>query len=220
MTTTDRPRSVSSKAQSRPASPAPITHTSTERFFGSARSSATTPAVLEACQGERWSVMPAPLQGVGRNDNGTLQAVYDVDLDCVDRGACFADELAEESLMAKQSANAQKRTATASDAKSQNDDPAQSGGVSLAGRAQGDAEEDHVYGLASVLYHALQGVTAARQYKEDARRAGVEDLVEFFEECQSEAAARAKQAKSLLIAFADETDSEDDSDAENESEDA
>ncbi|HEX3850607.1 MAG TPA: hypothetical protein VHW01_06545, partial [Polyangiaceae bacterium] len=77
------------------------------------------------------------------------------------------------------------------------------------------AEEDHVYGLASVLYHALQGVTAARQYKEDARRAGVEDLVEFFEECQSEAAARAKQAKSLLIAFADESDS----DTENESDD-
>src|SRR4051812_36599734 len=66
---------------------------------------------------------------------------------------------------------------------------------------QGAAEEDHLYGLASVLYHSLQGVTASRKYAEDARRAGIEELVEFFEECSQEGTARAKQAKDLLVSY-------------------
>jgi hypothetical protein len=85
---------------------------------------------------------------------------------------------------------------------------------------EGDAEEDHVYGLASVLYHALQGVTAARKYADDARRVGAEELVEFFEECQREGTARAKQAKTLLVSYSEETDEdEDDSDEDDEDDD-
>jgi hypothetical protein len=84
---------------------------------------------------------------------------------------------------------------------------------------QGDAEEDHVYGLASVLYHALQGVTAAKKYANDARQAGAEELVEFFEECQREGAARAKEAKSLLLTFAESEDEEDEEDDDEDEED-
>jgi len=97
------------------------------------------------------------------------------------------------------------------------------GSAPVEARAEGDAEEDHIYGLASVLYHALQGVTAARKYKEDARRAGEEELVEFFEECQREGSARAKEAKALLVSFSDEGDEgeedEEDEDEEDEDED-
>lgn len=83
-------------------------------------------------------------------------------------------------------------------------------------RAQGDAEDDHVYGLASVLYHALQGVTAARKYADDARRAGEDDLVEFFEECHREGTARAKEAKSLLLTYSEEEDEEGEEDDEDD----
>ena len=95
---------------------------------------------------------------------------------------------------------------------------AQSGSMPVGNNPPGQAEEDHEYGLASVLYHALQGVSAARKYTEDARRAGAEDLVEFFEECVREGTARAKQAKSLLVSYAEETD-EDEDDAEGDEED-
>jgi len=95
----------------------------------------------------------------------------------------------------------------------------QSGSGAQNTRTEGDAEDDYVYGLASVLYHALQGVTAARKYAEDARRAGVEDLVEFFEECRREGTARAKQAKSLLVSYSDEEDEEGDEDEEEDEED-
>src|SRR6478735_8246628 len=95
---------------------------------------------------------------------------------------------------------------------------AQSGSMPVGNNPPGEAEEDHEYGLASVLYHALQGVSAARKYTEDARRVGADDLVEFFEECVREGTARAKQAKSLLVSYAEETD-EDEDDAEGDEED-
>ncbi len=81
-----------------------------------------------------------------------------------------------------------------------------------------DAEDDHVYGLASVLYHALKAADAARKYQEDARKAGAEDLLAFFQECQEEAAARAKQAKALLISASDDGEGEDEDDEDDEDE--
>ena len=96
------------------------------------------------------------------------------------------------------------------------DESAPSGNMAVGSTPQGQAEEDHVYGLASVLYHALQGVTAARKYVDDARRAGAEELVEFFEECQREGSARAKQAKSLLLSYAEDAEDEDEEDEEDE----
>jgi len=88
--------------------------------------------------------------------------------------------------------------------------------ASSAGGAASEAEEDHLYGLASVLYHALQGVTASRKYAEDARRAGIDELVEFFEECAREGSARAKQAKELLVTYSEESDDEGEEDEEDD----
>jgi hypothetical protein len=74
--------------------------------------------------------------------------------------------------------------------------------------------EDQVYGLVSVLYHALQGVQACEQYVGDAERAGDEDLVKFFEECRDEQQQRAARAKQLLVQRADEALGEEDEDEE------
>jgi hypothetical protein len=79
-------------------------------------------------------------------------------------------------------------------------------------------ERDEVYGLVSVLYHALQGAETYAQYVEDARRSGDDELSEFFEECQDEEVDRADRAKELLAArldaFADADDDDDDDDEE------
>ena len=114
-------------------------------------------------------------------------------------------------------ASKQSKQVTRSDRNSSEKTP--QAGPGTAGTAQGGAEEDHVYGLASVLYHALQGVTASRKYADDARRAGVDELVEFFEECTLEGSARAKQAKELLVAYSEESDDEDEGDEGDEGED-
>jgi hypothetical protein len=67
--------------------------------------------------------------------------------------------------------------------------------------------EDSVYGLVSVLYHALQGAQACDQYINDAERAGDDELVSFFTECREAQNQRATRAKQLLV---DRTDDEDD----------
>ena len=81
-------------------------------------------------------------------------------------------------------------------------------------------ERDEVYGLVSVLYHALQGAETYAQYVEDARRSGDDELSEFFEECQDEEADRADRAKELLAArldaFADSGEAEEDEDEDDE----
>jgi hypothetical protein len=64
-------------------------------------------------------------------------------------------------------------------------------------------ERDDVYGLVSVLYHALQGAENYAKYAQDARRSGDEDIIEFFEECQAEEVERADRAKELLAARLD-----------------
>jgi hypothetical protein len=74
--------------------------------------------------------------------------------------------------------------------------------------------EDSVYGLVSVLYHALQGAQACDQYINDAERAGDDELVSFFTECREAQNQRASRAKQLLV---DRTDEEDESDDEEES---
>lgn len=85
------------------------------------------------------------------------------------------------------------------------------------------AERDEIYGVVSVLYHALQGADTYRQYIDDARRAGDEELVEFFESCRSEESERATRAKALLMERLEEEeggseDDEDDEDDEGEDE--
>jgi hypothetical protein len=84
--------------------------------------------------------------------------------------------------------------------------------------------DDHVYGLVSVLYHALQGVQACEQYVADAERAGDDELVKFFEECCEAQKGRAARAKQLLVdradADMDEDEDEDESADEDEDEEA
>lgn len=85
-------------------------------------------------------------------------------------------------------------------------------------------ERDEVYGVVSVLYHALQGAETYTQYIEDARRAGDEDLVEFFEECRDDETERASRAKEFLAMrlgieaaeAAEEEDEEEDQEEEEE----
>ena len=80
-------------------------------------------------------------------------------------------------------------------------------------------ERDEVYGLVSVLYHALQGAETYAQYVEDARRSGDDELSEFFEECQDEEVDRADRAKELLAARLDAfADADDDDDEEGDDE--
>ena len=84
-------------------------------------------------------------------------------------------------------------------------------------------ERDEVYGLVSVLYHALQGAETYAQYVEDARRSGDDELSEFFEECQDEEVDRADRAKELLAArldaFADADEDEDEDEDEDDEDD-
>ena len=100
--------------------------------------------------------------------------------------------------------------------------PARENAAPISGAAVATEERDEVYGLVSVLYHALQGAETYAQYAEDARRSGDDELIEFFEECQDEEVDRADRAKELLAsrldAFAEATDDEEDEDDEDEEE--
>lgn len=85
-------------------------------------------------------------------------------------------------------------------------------------------EADDLYGVVSVLYHALQGAETYGKYVEDARSSGDSELEEFFRECQTEERERAQRAKSLLASrisddASDEDEDEDDEDEEEEDED-
>jgi hypothetical protein len=87
-------------------------------------------------------------------------------------------------------------------------------------RQPDEPTEDHVYGLVSVLYHALQGVQATEQYMDDAERSGDADLVRFFERCRDQQSDVASQAKQLLAERVDESAAdEDDEDEDDEDED-
>jgi hypothetical protein len=78
---------------------------------------------------------------------------------------------------------------------------------------------DPVYGVVSVLYHALQGAQTYGKYIADAQRAGDDELVKFFEQCRDQESKRATRAQQLLvdrteIEDSDEDDEEDDDDEE------
>ena len=83
-------------------------------------------------------------------------------------------------------------------------------------KAAAQPTADHVYGLVSVLYHALQGAQTYGQYIEDAKTAEDDELVKFFEQCRSEETERAVRAKQLLV---DRTELEDDDDEQEGDED-
>jgi hypothetical protein len=79
------------------------------------------------------------------------------------------------------------------------------------------SERDEIYGVVSVLYHALQGAETYSRYIQDARRAGDEELVTFFTDCQEEENQRAIRAKQLLaMRFEEEADVEDEDEDEDE----
>ena len=82
------------------------------------------------------------------------------------------------------------------------------------GGSAGEAAPDELYGVVSVLYHALQGSQTYAQYGDDARKAGDEELVEFFETCRDEENGRAERARMLLAERL--TDLEDQDDAEDD----
>ena len=82
--------------------------------------------------------------------------------------------------------------------------------------------EDQVYGLVSVLYHALQGAQACEQYIEDAESGGDDELVKFFEECRDQQQELGRRAKRLLVDRVDvddEGDEDEDEDDEEEDDD-
>lgn len=64
--------------------------------------------------------------------------------------------------------------------------------------SEATSERDDTYGLISVIYHSLQGAETCHQYAEDARRAGNEELVSFFEDCRDEQNLRALEGRRLL----------------------
>jgi hypothetical protein len=80
-------------------------------------------------------------------------------------------------------------------------------------------ERDDVYGLISVLYHALQGAETYTQYVADAERSGDDALVQFFTECRSEEAQRAARAKELLVDRLETLEDGEDDEDEDEDED-
>jgi hypothetical protein len=77
-------------------------------------------------------------------------------------------------------------------------------------------ERDDVYGLVSVLYHALQGAENYAKYAQDARSSGDDEVIEFFEECQAEEIERADRAKELLAARLDAPETNGAGDGEDE----
>jgi hypothetical protein len=67
-----------------------------------------------------------------------------------------------------------------------------------ASEASATSERDDTYGLISVIYHALQGAETCGKYIEDARQAGNQELVDFFEQARDEQNRRALLGRRLL----------------------
>jgi hypothetical protein len=76
-------------------------------------------------------------------------------------------------------------------------------------RSGATAERDDTYGLISVIYHSLQGAETCAKYEQDARRAKNHELVTFFEDCRIELNERAVQGRSLLAAYLEGIDDDD-----------
>jgi hypothetical protein len=101
-----------------------------------------------------------------------------------------------EGSMATQSST-QKETRGAEDSKRQ--DRGNAGSQPAMPPEPGVEMRDELYGIISVLYHALQGAETYAQYEDDAEEAGDDELVAFFQDCQDEELARADRAKTLLM---------------------
>lgn len=77
---------------------------------------------------------------------------------------------------------------------------------SVSGQTQGQSQTggnvtgtpDHIFNLVSVLYHALESSTTNQKYIQDAKQAGNNDLVQFFQQIQQEDRQRAQKAQQLL----------------------
>jgi hypothetical protein len=82
------------------------------------------------------------------------------------------------------------------------------------GSTAGRGERDEIYGVVSVIYHALQGAETYERYVEDARRAGDGELAHFFEKCHTEEIERARQAKLLLLDRLEDEELDDEGDAD------
>jgi hypothetical protein len=66
------------------------------------------------------------------------------------------------------------------------------------------AEANDVFGLVSVLYHALEGNDTSIQYAWDARRTNDGEVAQFFDECRQQYESLARRAKKLLQSRMDE----------------
>ena|SRR6186713_817948 len=112
--------------------------------------------------------------------------------------------------MASQSTGSQERSSSKQRAGNRAEAPSPSGV---------QAAPDSVYGVVSVLYHALQGAETYGQYIRDAQSGGDDELVQFFEECRANEEERAARAKSLLLERLEESDEDSEDEDEGESED-
>jgi hypothetical protein len=114
--------------------------------------------------------------------------------------------------MATQTASSQGRSS-----KGRGDTQTSRGGKEM-GTSGVESTKDKVYAVVSVLYHALQGAETYQQYILDAKKAGDDELVQFFEECRTEEEERATRAKSLLLERLEDEEGEDE-ESEDEDED-
>jgi hypothetical protein len=79
-------------------------------------------------------------------------------------------------------------------------------------KRSGSPERDEIYGVVSVIYHALQGAETYERYVDDARNAGDGELEQFFETCRTEELDRAKRAKAILLERLEDEELEDEGD--------
>jgi predicted transcriptional regulator YheO len=57
------------------------------------------------------------------------------------------------------------------------------------------------YDLVSVVFHSLEGAQTYTHYIEDARQAGQQDLVEFFQSVKQTADQQAQRGRELLARY-------------------
>lgn len=93
------------------------------------------------------------------------------------------------------------------------------GGAGRSASTSGTTERDEIYGVVSVIYHALQGAETYQRYIQDAKSAGDGELVQFFESCRTEEMERAKRAKAILLERLEDEEMEDEGESEEEEDD-
>ena len=58
---------------------------------------------------------------------------------------------------------------------------------------------DKDYDLVSVIYHSLQAVEVCGRYRDDAERAGSQDIAQFMDQVKQQNNQIAQRAKALLL---------------------